>query len=86
MKYVVIDAMKRAYGAGILFSSIYELRNANMTMNEKIKNGHLPTNFDYTMNSLSGLFTGAFTGLLWPITVFGRLIALPDISSENKNK
>lgn len=82
----VIDTVPRIYGAGILFSSINELRNTNISINEKIKQGSSFNNFDYTKFSLMGLFEGTVIGLVWPITVFGRVLGSTDFNTENNNK
>lgn len=81
-----INAAKYIYGAGILGSSILELRNANISLNNKVKKGKSVNTIDYTMTSMIGIIEGTYNGMFLPITLLGKIIALPMNSSENENK
>ena len=86
MSYNLINAAKYIYGGGILGGSILELRNTNILLDNKVKNGKKVDTIDYTMTSVIGICEGTYNGLFWPITLLGRILTLPMNSSENKNK
>jgi len=72
------------YGLGIGVSTIYEIRNKNIILDKAIKDGKEVKYTDYAMNSLGGLFSGAYLGLFWPITIIGR--ASVKLIPEDKTK
>ena len=81
-----VNSAKYIYGAGIVGSSILELRNENISLDNKVKNGKSVNALDYTMTSVLGIMVGTYTGVFWPITILGRIVALPMNSNENETK
>jgi hypothetical protein len=81
------STLLKTYCAGVLCNAILCLREENIDLNKRIKDGKNPDMFTYGITSFVGLTTGGFIGLFWPITVLGRLVSIPILdNSPDKNK
>ena len=63
------------YGAGILTNALLSIHDENLKIEyakQKHKNINITVN-DYALHSFGAACAGAVSGIMWPITVIGRL-------------
>ena len=61
------------YGSGILANVLICIRNENLKLDNEKQNNIDITAIDYGFRSIGAACVGTITGVLWPITVIGRL-------------